>query len=366
MARIFPSLLLGALAIAGQAAAGCIPRPYFDWDDTKYLIAFGDSYTYVQGTAGRQNYSFIGDFLPGDLGFAPARLLADRIVQNFTGTAEGGPNWAEFLTRCGLGAPGSETAPRDCSSGDDRDGGGVGRQLWDFAFAGADVSSALLPLHHAWTVPLVNQTRQYLTWAEPALVGRLRMDKSRALVAVWIGINDINDSADMASGGAAALRGFYDEEIAAVFEQAVRPLFGAGYANFLFVNLPPLDRTPPNAGRADPSPNRTMIGWWDDALARHSRDFAARNPSATTMVYDANAFLNGVLDNAGKYGIKNTTSYCPAYDVLDVQTDPGKYGCLPLDQYFWYNTGHMTSHVHQVLAPDIDRFLREQSTTPRH
>lgn len=43
-------------------------------------LAFGDSYTYVQGTRGRQNYSFIGD--EHDNSFTPSELLSDEIVQN--------------------------------------------------------------------------------------------------------------------------------------------------------------------------------------------------------------------------------------------------------------------------------------------
>lgn len=43
-------------------------------------LAFGDSYTYVQGTSGRQNYSFIGDLQ--NYSFAPEKLLSDEIVQN--------------------------------------------------------------------------------------------------------------------------------------------------------------------------------------------------------------------------------------------------------------------------------------------
>jgi hypothetical protein len=38
------------------------PQPYqpaWSWAGTKYLVAFGDSYTYVQGTHGLQNYSFV-------------------------------------------------------------------------------------------------------------------------------------------------------------------------------------------------------------------------------------------------------------------------------------------------------------------
>jgi len=60
----------------------------FNWQDTKYVVAFGDSYTYVQGTHGLQNFSFIGDFQ--DLSFTPEELLTDRIVQNLVRL----PEWA--------------------------------------------------------------------------------------------------------------------------------------------------------------------------------------------------------------------------------------------------------------------------------
>ena len=43
-------------------------------------LAFGDSYTYVQGTAGRQNYSFIGDLQ--NYSYNPQTLFTDEIVQN--------------------------------------------------------------------------------------------------------------------------------------------------------------------------------------------------------------------------------------------------------------------------------------------
>lgn len=85
----------------------------------------------MQGTHGRQNFSFIGDYL--DLAYTPDALLSNKIVQDFTGTAEGGPNWVEYLTGCGL-KPGL-TSPLTCK-----------RKLWDFAFAGADVSEQLYVL----------------------------------------------------------------------------------------------------------------------------------------------------------------------------------------------------------------------------
>ncbi|KAK3935410.1 lysophospholipase A [Diplogelasinospora grovesii] len=345
-------LALAACAAASVAVAATLPASQapFSWERTKYLIAFGDSYTYVQGTAGRQNFSFIGDYLPGNFAYTPEQLLENKIVQNFTGTAEGGPNWVEFLTGCGV-SPGL-TSPMTCT-----------RQLWDFAFAGADVSEEFTPLHHNYTVPLVNQTQQFLTYAQPVLKRKLRINPARTLVVVWIGINDISDTASYNSTVVPSFAAFYDSIISTVFRSSVAPLVEqGGHRNFLFINLPPLDRTPSNAAKTadNRSPNATMVGWWNDALARHARDFATTYKSAavTAMVYDANAFLNGVLDHPSAYGITNTTAYCAGYTQLDVLTDPAKYGCpVPINQYFWFNGGHMTSHVHEVMASDIERFL---------
>ena len=108
-------------------------------------MAFGDSYTFVLGDHGRTNFSFIGDV--HNLGFNSSTLLANRIIQTQvilipdrkhqkvtetakTGTANGGPNWVEYLTGCGI-EPGF-TSPLSCD-----------KQLWDFAFAGADISEEL-------------------------------------------------------------------------------------------------------------------------------------------------------------------------------------------------------------------------------
>ncbi|KAI0014953.1 hypothetical protein F4780DRAFT_132062, partial [Xylariomycetidae sp. FL0641] len=251
----------------------------------------------------------------------------------------------EFLTGCG-GLEADETLPSTCD-----------RQLWDFAFAGADVSAAFLPPHHNDTVPLVNQTQQYLAWAEPVLGPG--MDKARALVAVWIGINDIIDSADFRN---VSFPAFYDKLITAVFEETVAPMYAAGYARFLLVNLPPLDRTAANVATDTPLPSREMVAWWNDALARHTAAFAASHPDATALLYDANTFLNRVLDHPARYGIRNTTAYCEAFENPDVQRHPAKYGCLSLDQYFWFNSAHMTSHTHELLATDMEKFLQEQSS----
>lgn len=215
------------------------------------------------------------------------------------------------------------------------------------------ISSHSTPQHHNYTVPLVNQTQQFLTYAQPTL--SKFVNPKRTLVAFWIGINDINDSAKYAVD----FPSFYDKLIGTLFE-AVQTIYDAGYHNFLFMNLPPLDRTPGNVLKSTPLPNATMIDWWDTALLSHTSTFKQANPKAEAFVFDVNTFLNGVLDSPGRYGIVNSTGYCAAYDQPFINEDSESYGCLPLDKYFWFNTGHLTSHVHEILAGEVAKFLENQ------
>jgi phospholipase/lecithinase/hemolysin len=193
------------------------------------------------------------------------------------------------------------------------------------------------PLHHNFTTPLVNQTQQFLNYVQPYFKRQWTYQESQALVGIWIGINDISDS----SKYKVSFPDFYNSIITTLFEDSVEALYQAGYHNFLFINLPPLDRTPSNLVSTHPLPNKTMVDWWDDTLLNHSNAFNSIHSDAKSMVFDANTFLNGVLDNPTDYGITNITNFCPGYTDPTVLTDPGKYGCGPIDQYFWFNSGHM-------------------------
>lgn len=63
--------------------------------------------------------------------------------------------------------------------------------------------------------------------------------------------------------------------------------------------------------------------------------FKREHADAKMMVFDTTTFLNHVLDEPGQYGIKNTKDYCAAYDQPYINTDPGKYGCQPLDEFLY-------------------------------
>lgn len=232
--------------------------------------------------------------------------------------------------------------------------------------------------HHNWTVPLVNQTTQFLTYANPILTLTQPpiINIHKTLVVFWIGINDIGDTSTWTN--ITSFPTFYNELINTQFS-AVEEIYDAGYRNFLFMNLPPLDKTPGNVVREEEGkgalPNATMVESWNEVLAEHVEALTARHnnhtsPATSTsttsqkqegevsiILIDTNTFLNQILTSPSSYGIKNTTSYCPTYDQLGINTDPSAFGCLPLSEYFWFNTGHLTSHVHELLAGEVERVL---------
>ncbi|KAJ5747509.1 Esterase SGNH hydrolase-type [Penicillium nucicola] len=325
-----------------QASPLSKPTSKFDWSSTKAVIAFGDSYTYVQGTQGRQNFSFIGDQF--NLAYDTQTLLSNKIVQNQTGTAEGGPNWIEYLTDCGVKE--GLTSPQSCK-----------KQLWDFAFAGADISTKYTPLHHNYTVSLENQITQFTQYGHAALQkNKQTRNPATTLVAIWIGINDINDSAKYT---VASFEEFYQTLMTTLFA-SVESLYELGYRKYLFMNLPPLDRTPGNQAKNNPSPNATQVAWYNEALEEQAGAFGSGHENVEVRVFDAHSRLAGMLDEPARYGIVNTTGFCAGYDQPDIGSEYMKYGCpVPLEEYFWFNTGHLTSHTHHVLAGELEEWLEK-------
>ncbi|KAI9738255.1 MAG: hypothetical protein M1834_008753 [Cirrosporium novae-zelandiae] len=306
----------------------------FLWNKTTSFVAFGDSYTYVQGTLGRQNYSFIGDAF--NFSYTPQQLSSDKIVQNQIGTSAGGPNWVEYLTGCFSGLP------EQCRNG-------TSKEL-------ESDSTTSLTLHHNYTVDLTSQIQQYLTYADPYLA----FMRSQSVVAIWIGINDIGDSSKWTN---VSFPAFYSSIISTVFD-SVEALYDIGFRQFLFLNLPPLQRTPGNVAKVAKGertyPNETMVGWWNGILERKVERFGEGN-GTWVKLFDAYGTLNEIINDPESYGIKNVTGYCQNYDAPDIATNYASYGCLPIYEYFWYtDTGHITYRVHEILAGAITEFLNTQ------
>ncbi|KAL0961409.1 hypothetical protein HGRIS_006358 [Hohenbuehelia grisea] len=290
-------------------------KPVFDWDAIQYVYAFGDSYSFVQGTAGHPNFSFIGDAI--EFPFAPRELLTNEIIPK--NTSSEGSNWLEFLTGC------FEGRPSNC-----------GIQLWNFAFAGADIDAALLPLHHDFTIPLVDQVKQWKRFASKILPRPPR----KTLTTWWIGINDTGDT--VFNTTISNFTAFWEAEITSYFNAVQLALDNGLTGAHLFINVPPEERSPATLGNSTKvALMKEHIDLFNVILGQHIDRFQHTHSATTVFRFDAHEWFNTVLDSPASFGFTNTTGFCTCLE-------PG---------FFWYNSGHPTERVHELLSEAIRNHL---------
>jgi len=307
------------ILLSGSGANANRQPVSFKWDSIKYMYAFGDSYTFVQGTNGFANFSFIGDAIDA---YTSQQLLVDEIIPK--NTSSEGSNWIEFLTGCFEGSPGR------CK-----------KQLWNFAFAGSDIDAALLPRHHNFTLALVDQVKLWVEFGSTVVPH----PAGETLTAWWIGINDTGDTLNNAS--ITDFPAFWETEMTSYFK-AVQMAHDNGLRSHLFINVPAEDRNPATVGNAANSAKMKLhIQQYNTALTNHIQSFQAANPDATIMTFDSNAWFNMVLDSPAQFGFTNVTGFCT---------------CADPEGFFWYNSGHPTQLVHQLLATAIEKQLNNPST----
>ena len=211
------------------------------------------------------------------------------------------------------------------------------------------------PAHWNHTVSFEQQIGQFVSYGNPAL-RTIDRNKNDALVAIWIGINDINDLAKL-RGKNESFTPLYEKVQDHVWEN-VEKIYSLGYRKYLLMNLPPLDRSP------SPAVNASLINTFNNIAASHADNFAAKHRDATVMQYDVNTVLNTILDKHEAYGFKNATNFCPGYNKADIRADPAKYGCGEgLDTYFWYDSGHLGSRTHKVFTEMLEKWLVRRSWT---
>ncbi|CAL1712852.1 unnamed protein product [Somion occarium] len=312
-------LVLFAYVALRVSAAVANPKPKFNWANTKYVYAFGDSYTFVGGTKGHANFSFIGDL--DNLLPSRQELLSSEIIPH--NTSSDGSNWIEFLTGCFEGQP-AQCFPH---------------QLWDFAFAGADIDGKLLPLHHSFTVPLVDQVRQWVTSASNVIPH----PADQTITFWWVGINDTGDTVTNAT--ITDFPAFWEEEMTSYFKAVEFAVTRSLSGTHFFINVPPEHRNPSFVNTPRAPIIQAHIQQFNSILNVHVKQFADKFRELNVLTFDAFEFFNKILDHHEEFGFKNITGFCQC-------SDP---------KFFWFDAGHPTERVHKLIAEAIEDQLVEAS-----
>ncbi|KAF8883275.1 hypothetical protein BD779DRAFT_1748045 [Infundibulicybe gibba] len=263
-----------------------------------YWFSFGDSYTQT-------------GFTPSGTLPAPGNPLGNPPYPGYT--AVGGENWVDFVT----------TANNKSLL-----------LTYNYAYGGATIDANLVTPYEPTVLSLTDQVNQFLNSvaSKPASTP---WTSANSLFSIWIGINDIGNSYYL-SGDRSA---FSDTLLNAEFA-LVQKLYNVGARNFLFVNVPPIDRSPlmlAQAASAQAS-EKTVITTFNSKLATKISAFKSANSGVQTWTWDSNAAFATILNSPKTYGFTDATSY-------------GATG------NFWGNNYHPASPAHKIFGQQVGSLL---------
>ncbi|KAI9881537.1 MAG: hypothetical protein M1830_000100 [Pleopsidium flavum] len=206
-------------------------------------------------------------------------------------TSCNGPNWVDFLT----------TTYNQSYI-----------QTYNMAFGGAVVDSSLV----GEIFPMVVQDLQQQVADEfiPIYSNKTiaPWTSSNSLFAIFIGVNDIGNAYGRHN---TTLNG----DIFVVYSRLVDQLYQTGARNFLFLNVPPIDRSPGTTvqGASPEQVEAADVGDFNSRVANMARNLSTTYLDTTVYQFDTNLLYTQILDNPASHtqtaGYKNTTSYCASY-----------------------------------------------------
>ncbi|CAK3950086.1 carbohydrate esterase family 16 [Lecanosticta acicola] len=292
------------------------------WSGITHMFVFGDSYT----TTGFE----VNETQPSEV-----NPLGNPTYPGYT--SSNGPNWVDFLTTTW-----NKTLV----------------ETVNLAYGGATVDAALIPQYLPTVLSLKQQVDGEYGPTYASRPGFFPWQPENTLFAVWIGINDINNAYHWANKSEV-----FDLDIKE-YAGLVDTLYCNGARNFLFLNVPPIDRSPSTItnGASSPSIQRTDISEWNRNVSRIASNLSSTYQDATTFVFDTNKLFNQVLDDPCSYeatcAYKDTSDYCASYENGTPSWYTKYDNCtFAVDEYFWLNDLHPTFRVHNITAEEIARRL---------
>ncbi|KAI9301163.1 GDSL lipase/esterase [Cunninghamella echinulata] len=212
---------------------------------------------------------------------------------------------------------------------------------WDLAYNSAPIENDLV--HQD---PKVIDLNQQITEIFPNyFLKNQKWASDETLYGMWIGINDIglmatrNDTASLYE-----LMNKYQELIAYLYKNNAR--------NFIVINIPPIEHSPKWSNEKTFDDIRKLVKGFNQKLSVLVR-FLRVVKGYNIKLIDSYEILTDVIDHPAKYNIKDVKNTCPDWK------HPEEHGCLPINEYFWFNNVHLTSRVHEIIADKIKAELSQ-------
>jgi len=159
-----------------------------------------------------------------------------------------------------------------------------------------------------------------------------------SIFSFFIGINDIGNSFYQSGNRTAFANVLLDAYFA-----LVEKVYATGARSFLFVDVPPVNRSPLMLAQPASSQalEKTVIDEFNKLLAERVLKFELTHPGVLAFYYDSSSRVNAILNDPHRYGFRDNSSY--GTDSTD---------------YCWCNNYHISPGVHKYLAQDISGLLK--------
>ncbi|KAL8713877.1 MAG: hypothetical protein Q9220_002023 [cf. Caloplaca sp. 1 TL-2023] len=227
-------------------------------------------------------------------------------------------------------------------------------ETFNLGYGGATIDPALVGSPYGIIVQSFRQqvNEEFLpTYASNSGV---QWSGSNSLFTVFFGINDVILSYAQRNSTLNFL-------LIKSYENYVHQLYAAGARNFLFMNVPPIDRSPGTLAR-DAATQASMadyIGEFNFRLILLVYNLAVHYPDTTVWLFDTNWLFTRLLNNGPASfretaSYENITDYCAAYQHGTPTLTFNDPSCgVPVNDYLWLNDLHPTYPMHNLMAAQI-------------
>lgn len=99
----------------------------------------------------------------------------------------------------------------------------------------------------------------------------------------------------------------------------IEQLYTTGARNFVFVNVPPIDRSPLTIGQGAQSValEAEALESYNGMVETRVKALKKAHKDVWAQVFDSSKLYNKILDHPSQYGLKNTTGYCESYQKYE-------------------------------------------------
>ncbi|KAF7317609.1 Gdsl-like lipase/acylhydrolase family protein [Mycena kentingensis (nom. inval.)] len=179
---------------------------------------------------------------------------------------------------------------------------------WDYAISGGQIVTSMQKQVEEQFLETAGLHPDFCPWAS-----------NNSLFASWIGINDIN-------------RSVVSERLPLEFTLQDE-MYKVGARNFLFLNVPPFDKSP---GGNFSIEVRDQITLWNNLLPALVTNFTCTHPDSTAFLFDTQALWQEFYDNPA------------AFNITDVNAVGGG---------LWYDAFHPSTQIQTVIGQRVARFI---------